>query len=138
MFLWDAWMGTKELEELKAKTANAGNGAAREQTLEPLSALLRTYVVYSFCSVPALVDMAPTILETLFAIPGLRGIAEAVVRATFFGQVGGIAFGVWGHANNVLMRCSVCRRRHCRGRTAPHRGTSEAEHWMSVRVQCRS
>ena len=53
----------------------------------PLSELVRTYVVYTLCSVPFLVDWSPTILSTLMAIPGLKQITEAVVRVTFFDQV---------------------------------------------------
>ncbi|KAJ6474464.1 FAD-linked oxidoreductase [Mycena vitilis] len=52
--------------------------------------LLRTYVVYTMCSIPALVDNAPWLLETLRSIPGLRWITESIVRVTFFDQfVGG-------------------------------------------------
>ena len=84
-FVEDAWQGTKELETLRARN---GERAARERTLDPLGALLRTYVVYSFCSWPSLVDWAPATLDAAFAVPGLRSVAERVVRATFFGQVG--------------------------------------------------
>ncbi|KAJ7649533.1 FAD-linked oxidoreductase [Mycena polygramma] len=52
--------------------------------------LLRTYVVYTMCSIPALVDNAPWLLETFTSIPGLRWITEVIVRVTFFDQfVGG-------------------------------------------------
>ncbi|KAJ6509120.1 FAD-linked oxidoreductase [Mycena vulgaris] len=61
-----------------------------EATRSPLSTLVRTYVVYTMCSIPALVDSAPWLLETLTSIPGLRWITEAIVRVTFFDQfVGG-------------------------------------------------
>jgi proline dehydrogenase len=49
--------------------------------------LLRTYVVYSMCSMPALVDNAPRLLEVFTSVPGLRWITEALVRITFFDQV---------------------------------------------------
>ncbi|KAH9891216.1 FAD-linked oxidoreductase [Cubamyces lactineus] len=68
---------------------------AASQSIQPrsdtsLSALIRTYVVYSLCSIPALVDWSPTILSTLLAIPGVKQITETVVRYTFFNQfVGG-------------------------------------------------
>ncbi|KAH9850564.1 FAD-linked oxidoreductase [Lenzites betulinus] len=56
----------------------------------PLSALVRTYVVYSLCSIPPLVDWSPTILSALLAVPGLKQITETIVRYTFFNQfVGG-------------------------------------------------
>ena len=55
----------------------------------PLSTLLRSYIVYSMCSIPALVDYAPTILDTLMTsrIPFVKEVTQAVVRATFFAQV---------------------------------------------------
>jgi len=56
----------------------------------PLSNLVRSYAVYTMCSVPVLVDSAPSILATLSNIPGIKQIAEAIVRRTFFRQfVGG-------------------------------------------------
>jgi proline dehydrogenase len=53
----------------------------------PLRELVRTYVVYSLCSIPALVDASPKILSTLMNVPVVNKIAEAVVRVTFFDQV---------------------------------------------------
>lgn len=53
----------------------------------PLSALLRTYVVYAMCSIPALVDYSPVVLSTLMSVPGIKQLTEAVVRITFFDQV---------------------------------------------------
>lgn len=53
----------------------------------PLSTLIRSYIVYSFCSVPVIVDWSPTILSTLFSIPGLKQLTEAFVRVTFFDHV---------------------------------------------------
>lgn len=56
----------------------------------PLHELARTYVVYTLCAVPGLVDIAPKLLNTLLTVPLVRIPAEAVVRATFFDQfVGG-------------------------------------------------
>ncbi|OSD05697.1 FAD-linked oxidoreductase [Trametes coccinea BRFM310] len=73
--------------------ANEPDGRARrnaQRSDTPLSGLIRTYVVYSLCSIPALVDYSPTILSTLMAIPGVKQITEIVVRYTFFDQfVGG-------------------------------------------------
>ncbi|KAI0638876.1 FAD-linked oxidoreductase [Trametes polyzona] len=71
----------------RSSQAHDGSGSASKT---PLSALVRTYVVYSLCSIPALVDWSPAILSTLLAIPGVRKVTEAVVRYTFFNQfVGG-------------------------------------------------
>ena len=86
VFIQDARKGALELQDLNERNP-VGTTAARERPLPPLRTLIRTYVVYSFCSVPALVDWAPTILATLSSIPGLKQITEAVVRATFFDQV---------------------------------------------------
>ncbi|KAJ7885777.1 FAD-linked oxidoreductase-like protein [Mycena olivaceomarginata] len=61
-----------------------------EATRSSFGTLVRTYVVYTMCSIPALVDNAPWLLETFSSIPGLRWITEAIVRVTFFDQfVGG-------------------------------------------------
>ncbi|KAH9939019.1 FAD-linked oxidoreductase [Epithele typhae] len=91
VFANDARAGANELEALHDRTAGSvGAEGARERVRETMVSLVRTYVVYSFCSVPALVDAAPAILDALLAVPGLRAVTEAVVRTTFFGQfVGG-------------------------------------------------
>ncbi|KAH7330644.1 FAD-linked oxidoreductase-like protein [Rhizoctonia solani] len=60
------------------------------EPVTPLGSLLRSYFVYSMCSVPALVNWSPNILEACASIPGVREISQAVVRRTFFAQfVGG-------------------------------------------------
>ena len=51
-----------------------------------LSSLLRSYAVYTMCSIPPLVDWSPTILSTCLSIPIVRSITEAFVRITFFDQ----------------------------------------------------
>ncbi|KAF8320012.1 FAD-linked oxidoreductase [Clavulina sp. PMI_390] len=57
---------------------------------ESLLSLLRSYVVYTTCAIPALVDSAPTILSTLDAIPVVNRISQSVIRHTFFDHfVGG-------------------------------------------------
>ncbi|TBU30788.1 FAD-linked oxidoreductase [Dichomitus squalens] len=87
LFVQDARAGAQELRELTEKNPVA---TARDKPSSSLATLIRTYIVYSFCSIPPLVDWSPTILETLSSVPGLRQITEAVVRATFFKQfVGG-------------------------------------------------
>ncbi|KAH9911649.1 FAD-linked oxidoreductase-like protein [Fomitopsis serialis] len=71
-----------------APVAEAEKAPGKPQ--KPLSSLIRSYVVYSMCSIPALVDWAPSILATLTTIPGLKQVTEAIVRVTFFDQfVGG-------------------------------------------------
>jgi proline dehydrogenase len=49
-------------------------------------ALVRSYAVYTMCSIPALVDNSPRLLQ-LASVPGLRWFTEALVRITFFDQV---------------------------------------------------
>ncbi|EGO19430.1 hypothetical protein SERLADRAFT_352554 [Serpula lacrymans var. lacrymans S7.9] len=72
----------------EAPPSDPDSDAQRQPT--PLTSLLRSYAVYSMCSIPMLVDWSPTILSTLMSIPGINLITEAIVRATFFSQfVGG-------------------------------------------------
>ncbi|CAE6499008.1 unnamed protein product [Rhizoctonia solani] len=65
----------------------------REAEMEPaisLTELLRSYFVYSMCSVPILVNWSPSILEACASVPGIREISQAFIRRTFFAQfVGG-------------------------------------------------
>ncbi|KAG7090579.1 hypothetical protein E1B28_009686 [Marasmius oreades] len=57
---------------------------------DSLSSLIRSYIVYSLCSIPALVDSAPTLLQAFTNIPVIGNITEGLVRVTFFNQfVGG-------------------------------------------------
>ncbi|KAG6855380.1 hypothetical protein H0H87_003919 [Tephrocybe sp. NHM501043] len=52
-------------------------------------ALIRSYAVFTMCSIPALVDNSPRLLE-LAMLPGISWLAETFVRMTFFDQfVGG-------------------------------------------------
>ncbi|KAK0232101.1 FAD-linked oxidoreductase-like protein [Armillaria nabsnona] len=56
----------------------------------PLRELVRSYIVYTMCSFPVLIDLSPTMLDVLTSIPGVKQVTEAVVRITFFDQfVGG-------------------------------------------------
>lgn len=86
----------KHLLLTSAGTLSAGTGlylyTARNDRLlrpgEPTTAtLLRTWVVFSMCSIPALVDHSPRILEVLGKVPVVSKVAEMVVRRTFFDQV---------------------------------------------------
>lgn len=58
-----------------------------ERAPTPLSKLVTSYVVYSLCSIPGLVDASPALLAFCTSVPGLRQLTEAFVRATFFTQV---------------------------------------------------
>ena len=64
---------------------------AHERTPLPISSLIRSYVVYTMCAIPALVDYSPAILSTLLAVPGVRQLTEAFVRVTFFDQASSIS-----------------------------------------------
>ncbi|KAK0192057.1 FAD-linked oxidoreductase-like protein [Armillaria mellea] len=56
----------------------------------PLRELVRSYIVYTMCSFPVLIDLSPTMLDVLTSIPGVKQVTEALVRITFFDQfVGG-------------------------------------------------
>ncbi|KAH9891215.1 FAD-linked oxidoreductase-like protein [Cubamyces lactineus] len=88
-FLYDARAGLAAAASQQEGRVQSTTKTSK-RTSASLSELVRTYVVFSFCSVPALVDWAPSILAALTAVPGLKQITEAVVRATFFNQfVGG-------------------------------------------------
>lgn len=71
---------------LSKSNRNVDNALSRAS----FSTLLRSYFVYSVCSFPAIVNYSPVIISVATSIPGLRQIAEAVIRGTFFAQfVGG-------------------------------------------------
>ncbi|CAE6426615.1 unnamed protein product [Rhizoctonia solani] len=81
---------THHAKSLKELPARFGIGNTAPPGATTLSSLARSYLVYSLCSVPPLVNNSPSILKTCSNIPGLRELSEAVVRRTFFAQfVGG-------------------------------------------------
>ncbi|KAK0449641.1 FAD-linked oxidoreductase-like protein [Desarmillaria tabescens] len=64
------------------------NDSADKKT--PLRELVRSYIVFTMCSFPTLIDLSPTMLDVLTSIPGVKQVTEALVRVTFFNQfVGG-------------------------------------------------
>ncbi|KAF8907642.1 FAD-linked oxidoreductase-like protein [Gymnopilus junonius] len=66
---------------------NAQDGKKKgNPSVTSLGSLVRAYVVYTMCSVPALVDASPKLLSVLSSVPGLKQITEAFVRITFFDQ----------------------------------------------------
>ncbi|KZT08999.1 FAD-linked oxidoreductase [Laetiporus sulphureus 93-53] len=78
------------VDTIHADAAHPDGKAQSERPPTPLSALIRAYIVYSMCSIPPLIDYAPSILSILSSVPGLKQITEAIVRVTFFDQfVGG-------------------------------------------------
>lgn len=80
----------------------------------PLPQLLRSYAVYSMCSIPGLVDASPALLSFCTSVPGLRQLTEAFVRATFFTQVRSRAFDErLIEELSTTMLYAVRRWRHC-------------------------
>jgi proline dehydrogenase len=71
----------------KASIQDANKPGANRQP-PPLTNMLRSYVVYTMCCIPALVDWSPKILGTLLSIPVVGDVTELLVRVTFFAQVG--------------------------------------------------
>ncbi|KAF9011843.1 FAD-linked oxidoreductase [Cyathus striatus] len=66
--------------------ADINDGKRAKQPKASMTSLIRTYVVYTMCSIPPLVDASPKVLEVLSSIPGVRQLTEAFVRVTFFNQ----------------------------------------------------
>ena len=78
-----SWLGV----ENNSPTSNVQSEPPSIQSA-PTSTLLRTYLVYTLCSFPTLIDIAPSLLHSLThsPIPGLARLTESVVRHTFFAQ----------------------------------------------------
>ena len=72
---------------LYADDAQAGAKVSSQTSQTPLSTLMRSYVVYTMCSFPTLVDWSPTMLSFFSSVPGLKQVTEGFVRRTFFAQV---------------------------------------------------
>lgn len=114
-----------------APDEGANKAAARPQP--SLSSLVRSYVVYSMCSIPAVIDWAPTVLSACTSVPGLKQVTEAIVRHTFFNQVRYRLYPVW----TVDRVMSVCRRGHGRGLSSPIGGATCGRQGEPVRIQRR-
>ncbi|KAJ7022978.1 FAD-linked oxidoreductase-like protein [Mycena alexandri] len=82
------WASTIHADSVAAVSFSATSKPNRDESAirSSFGTLVRTYVVYTMCSIPALVDNSPWLLKTLSSIPGINWIAERVVRATFFDQ----------------------------------------------------
>lgn len=74
--------------------ADASSTTPASSDTRTLSDLVRAYITYGMCSIPPLVDASPTILNVLFAIPGVSKVVQYFVRATFFHQVHILYFSV--------------------------------------------
>ena len=76
------------LDSRSEKPNNSGLPHSHSEDDRPsFGALVRSYLVYTMCSIPALVDSGPHILSTLRAIPILKQLSELFIRESFFKQV---------------------------------------------------
>ncbi|KAJ7148903.1 hypothetical protein C8R46DRAFT_1311053 [Mycena filopes] len=76
--LGGVWASKIHADSAVSFPANSNPKRDEGVTQSSLSALVRTYVVYTMCSIPALVDNAPWLLKTLSGIPGVRWITENI------------------------------------------------------------
>jgi len=70
--------------------ADTSDGASVEDSSiqsVPLTSLLRSYFVFSICSMPAFVNWSPHVISFMTSVPGLKQLAGALVRRSFFAQV---------------------------------------------------
>lgn len=95
---------------VRADAASGGESSSSGSHQTPLSVLLRSYLVFSMCAIPTLVDHSPAILATLSSIPGLKQVAESFVRATFFAQVSSILYGIYSMSRCLSYLPVVCWR----------------------------
>ena len=102
-------LGSSDASADVSDFANAEDSTIRNI---PLTFLLRSYFVFSVCSVPALVDWSPHIISFTTSVPGLKQLAGVLVRWSFFAQVR-IHFG--RHGCQLITLVVVRRRRYCRG-----------------------
>jgi hypothetical protein len=102
----------------------------------PLTSLLRSYVVFSVCSVPAFVDWSPQIISIMTSIPGLKQLTEALVRRSFFAQVRTDL--LCHHGRGLITLTSVCRRGYRRRLYTGHSSPAEPIQRIATRIQCRS
>ena len=68
-----------------ASEGNSGEGSTIRSL--PFTSLLRSYFVYSVCSVPVFVDWSQYIISFMTSVPGLKQLAGALIRRSFFAQV---------------------------------------------------
>ena len=71
----------------------------------PLRALVRSYIVYTLCSIPPLVDHSPRLLDAVTSVPGLRHLAFGLVKVTFFDQVCTIQIWVAFRSGKSQLKC---------------------------------
>jgi len=101
-------------------------------TRQPLGHLIRSYVVFTMCSISPMVEYSPKILSFLTSIPGVRQIAEAIVRATFFNQVCPL-HEICSHGLYSTV-CLVLWRRYCRRYSSSTSCLSQSKQRSSSRL----
>lgn len=79
----DVYAGTSDFANMEDSTIRS----------VPLTSLLRSYFVFSVCSMPAFVDWSPHIISFMTSVPGLKQLVGALVRRSFFAQVRICLFG---------------------------------------------
>jgi len=116
---------------LAAGSVHADNS---EQTVtrQPLGHLIRSYVVFTMCSISPMVDYSPKILNFLTSIPGVRQITEAAVRATFFNQVCPLRETCSPALDSAV--CLVLWRRYCRRYSSSTSCLSQSKQRSSSRL----
>jgi len=76
-----------ESTDVYADTSDGSNVEDPSIRSVPLTSLLRSYFVFSVCSVPVLVNWSPHVISFMTSVPGLKQLAGALVRRSFFAQV---------------------------------------------------
>lgn len=83
-----ALLGSLLFTPLLLSDCDKGSVATHSLTLLSNAELVRSYVVYTTCSFPTLVDTAPALLDwaSTTSIPGVKWAFHQIVKATFFRQ----------------------------------------------------
>lgn len=91
-----ALLYTAPLRRSSTEAEASAASDARPLAAQPLSSLLRSYVVWSLLSVTPLIDAAPHLIEWAqgTSLPGVWKATEWIVRMSFFGQVSSVEYKV--------------------------------------------
>jgi proline dehydrogenase len=72
--------------------ALALHASSNDHQQQPMSSLLRAYLVFTLCSLPSLVDASPRIISFLSNTPVLCHVTDAFLKVTFFDQASILSF----------------------------------------------
>lgn len=78
-------LGIPNAIHLESTENKSSKHSEREQ--RTIGSLLRSYAVFTLCSIPPFVDNAPQILSSFMAVPIVRQITEVAIKYSFFDQV---------------------------------------------------